>query len=158
MIATAPAALPSRSVPSVNRRNSAAPPRRRGRPWGTAARAPGPRARAVGPEKSISASSGSPPSRGHGRLVAQQLDELGGQRAQQVGLEPGERRDDPAAAAMAVEPAQRPLTSCFSIVAHRPYSCMACTSRSISSRLPVVTTDLPSSCTSSISFSAFFFA
>ncbi len=35
---------------------------------------------------------------------------------------------------------------------------MACTSRSISSRLPELTTDLPSSCTSSISFSAFFFS
>ena len=62
-------------------------------------------------------------------------------------------RDDQAAPPVAGESAH-----CFSIVAHRPYSCMAWTSRSISSRLPVLTTDLPSSWTSIISFSAFFFA
>ena len=50
----------------------------------------------------------------------------------------------------------KPLTVCLSRVAQRPYSCIACTSRSISSRLPELTTDLPSSWTSSISFSAFF--
>ncbi len=42
------------------------------------------------------------------------------------------------------------------MVAQRPYSCIACTSRSISSRVPVETTERPSLCTSSMSFSAFF--
>ena len=90
-----------------------------------------------------------------GRLVAQQLDQLGGERSEQVGLEDGERGDRGPAAAVPAEAAH--LSSAFCIVAHRPYSCMAWTSRSISSRLPVETTERPSSCTSSISLRAFFF-
>ena len=88
----------------------------------------------------------------HRLLVAQQLDQLGGQGAQQVGLEAGEVRDHQPAAPVPGEPAHSDLLS----VAHRPYSCIAWTSRSISSREPVLTTDLPSWCTSIISFSAFF--
>ncbi len=70
---------------------------------------------------------------GDRRLVAQQLDELAGQRAQQVGLEAGERRDDPPAAAVALEGTHARYSD-FCRVAQRPYSCMACTSRSIASR------------------------
>ena len=88
----------------------------------------------------------------HRGLVAQQLDQLAGQGAQQVRLEAGERGDDPPAAPVPVEGTH----SWRSIVAQRPYSCIACTSRSISSRLPVLTAERPSSWTSSISFSAFF--
>src|SRR4029079_2603531 len=87
---------------------------------------------------------------GNGRLVAQELHELGGERTQQIGLEAGEGGDDPAAPPMAGE-----TIHCFSMVAQRPYSCIAWTSRSISSRLPELTADLPSRCTCSISFSAF---
>ena len=105
-------------------------------------------------ELDISASNGS---RGRGRrlgaLVAQQLDHLRGQRPQQVGLEAGEGGDDPTGLPVPLEAAHP--QDAFSIVAHRPYSCMACTSRSISSRVPVETTDRPSLCTSSMSFSAF---
>ena len=47
------------------------------------------------------------------------------------------------AARCRVKPLIASVGHCFSSVAHRPYSCMACTSRSISSRLPLLTTDLP---------------
>ena len=88
-----------------------------------------------------------------GALVAQQLDDLRGQRPQQVGLEAGEGGDDPAGLPVVLETAHPQVA--FSIVAQRPYSCIAWTSRSISSRVPVETTDRPSVCTSSISFSDF---
>ena len=84
-----------------------------------------------------------------GPLVAQQLHELRRQRPQQVGLEAGERRDDVPTAPVPGESAHE----LFSMVAHRPYSCIAWTSRSISSRVPVLTTDLPSLCTSPASAS-----
>jgi hypothetical protein len=42
----------------------------------------------------------------------------------------------------------------LSRVAHRPYSCMAVTSRSIASRVPLETIALPVVCTCSINFSA----
>ncbi len=111
----------------------------------------------VGPVKSSSSSSGSLSDGGDRRLVAQQLDQLGREGAQQVGLEDGEGGDARPAAPVSLEP-RHPGASAFCIVAHRPYSCIAWTSRSISSRLPVETTERPSTCTSIISFSAFFLA
>ena len=155
MMVAAPRALPSRSVPSVKRRNSAA-----------ASSSCGVRRREEPGQHRVVGLGGRPREVHHRlervdvvarrrRLVAEQLDQLRGQRAEQVGLEAGEVRDDPAAAAVPGEAGHR--WRLLHRVAHRPYSCIACTSRSISSRLPVLTTDLPSSCTSSISFSAFFF-
>jgi hypothetical protein len=76
-------------------------------------------------------------------LVAKQLDQLRGQGPQQVGLEPAEVGDHQAAAPVSGERTHSDLLS----VAQSPYSCIAWTSRSISSREPELTTDLPSSCT-----------
>ena len=154
MIAQAPAALPSRRRPSVNRRNSAAASSSSGYAVGNSRASTGSSGSTVGPREVEHRLERVGVVARHRRLVAQQLDELGGQRAQQVGLEAGEVGDDPAAAAVPREAAHWSLL--LSMVAHRPYSCIACTSRSISSRVPVLTTDLPSSCTSIISFSAFF--
>ena len=52
------------------------------------------------------------------------------------------------------EPVRLAHQSSFCIVAHKPYECIAVTSRSISSRVPLDTTARPFSCTSSMSFSA----
>ena len=155
MTAAAASALPSRSVLSVNRRKSPAASSSSGYAVGKSRASTGSSGAVVGPEKSSIRSSGSVSWLGGRRLVAQQLDQLGRERAEQVGLEDGEGGDRGAAPAVSAEPAH--LSSAFCIVAHRPYSCIAWTSRSISSRLPVETTDRPSSCTSIISFSAFFF-
>ncbi len=157
MIAIAAAALPSRRVPSVNRRNSAAASSSSGYAVGNSRASTGSSGSWVGPEKSSIASSGSTSSRGTAASLRSSSTSWRGQRAQQVGLEAGEVRDDqPAAAVPAGTQLIRRHSACL-IVAQRPYSCIACTSRSISSRVPWLTTDLPSSCTSIISFSAFFF-
>ena len=150
MIVPAPAALPSRRAGSVNRRNSEAASSSCSYGVGEQPGQDGVvrlGGRAAEVEHRLEVVLGDAR---HGGLVAQQLDELRGERAQQVGLEAAERRDDVAAAEVAGESAH-----CFSMVAQRPYSCIACTSRSISSRLPVLTADLPSSWTSIIKVSAF---
>ena len=156
MTSAAAAALPSRRVLSVNRRKSPAASSSSGYAVGNSRASTGSSGSVVGPEKSSSCSSGSCCVLGGGRLVAQQLDQLARQRTQQVGLEGREGGDAGAAAPVTLEAGHG--ASAFCIVAHRPYSCMACTSRSIASRVPVETTDRPSSCTSIISFSAFFLA
>ncbi len=157
MIVIAARALPSRSVPSVNRRNSEAASSSSLYAVGNSRASTGSSGSEVGPEKSIIASNGSWSSRGTAASL----------RSSSTSCEASERSRS---ASKPVKLAMirwlrrwrvKPLTSvysCFCKVAHRPYSCIACTSRSISSRLPVLTTDLPSSWTSRISFSAFFLA
>ena len=151
MRATAASALPSRSVPSVKRRKSPAASGSSGYAVGNSRASTGSSGSSVGPVKSSRASSGSSAWMGTARSL----------RSSSTSWDASERSRS------ASKPEKFAITSrlfrcrvkpchCFSIVAQSPYSCMACTSRSISSRLPWLTTDLPSLWTSSISFSAFF--
>ena len=155
MIAAAAPALPSRRVLSVKRRKSPAASSSSGYAVGNSRASTGSSGAVVGPEKSSSVLERVVGRCAVGRLVAQQLDQLR-RRASAAG------RPRTRVKVATLAPLRRcrlnPLmrqASAFCIVAHRPYSCIACTSRSISSRLPVETTDRPSSCTSIISFSAF---
>src|SRR5690606_39729639 len=83
--------------------------------------------------------------------ILEQLDDLARQVGQQLGLVELEGRRDGAAASAS----EGLHTSLRSSVAHSPYSCMAWTCRSCSSRRPLETTALPSSCTASMRRVAF---
>ncbi len=145
-------ALLSRSPPSVKRRNSEAASSSCWYAVGNSRARTGSSGSVVGPEKSIRASSGSMSSRGTAASLRSSSTSWAASERSRSASKPL----NVAMKFLLLRCRVKPGHDCLSSVAQRPYSCIACTSRSISSRLPELTTDLPSSCTSSISFSDFF--